>query len=96
MNISQIVKAKRDEIVRLAAQHGARHVRLIGSVARGEAGPRSDVDLLVEFEPGRTLLDHAALILDLEALLECKVDVASARSLRERIRERVFAEAIPL
>lgn len=96
MNISQIVKAKRDEIVRLAAQHGARRVRLIGSVARGEAGPLSDVDLLVEFEPGRTLLDHAALILDLEALLGCKVDVASARGLRERVRGQILAEAVPL
>jgi predicted nucleotidyltransferase len=96
MDIVQTIQTKRGEIVRLAARYGARHVRLIGSVARGEARPGSDVDFLVEFEPGRTLLDHAALIQDLEALLECKVDVASERGLRDRIRTRVLAEAIPL
>jgi len=96
MDIVQAIQTKRGEILRLAARYGARRVRLIGSVARGEAGPGSDVDLLVEFEPGRTLLDHAALIQDLEALLGCKVDVASERGLRERIRAQVLAEAVPL
>ncbi|MDP2895767.1 MAG: nucleotidyltransferase family protein [bacterium] len=96
MDIVQTIQTKRAEIVRLAARYGARHVRLIGSVARGEAGPGSDVDFLVEFEPGRTLLDHAALMQDLEALLGCTVDVASERGLRDRIRARVLAEAIPL
>ncbi len=96
MGIAETIQTKRDEIVQLAARYGARHVRLIGSVARGEAGPGSDVDLLVEFESGRTLLDHAALMQDLEALLGCKVDVASERGLRERIRARVLAEAVPL
>lgn len=96
MDIAQTIQTKRDEIARLAARYGARHVRLIGSVSRGEAGPESDVDFLVEFEPGRTLLDHAGFTQDLEALLGCRVDVASERGLRDRIRTRVLAEAIPL
>jgi hypothetical protein len=87
---------KREEILRLAALHGARNVRIFGSVARGEAGPDSDVDVLVEFEKGRSLFDHAGLLLDLEAILGCKVDVVSERGLRERIRDRVLREAVPL
>ena len=86
----------RDEIVRTALAHGARSVRVFGSYARGEAGPGSDLDLLVDFEPGRSLLDHAALQVELEALLGRPVDVASERGLRPRIRERVLSEARPL
>jgi hypothetical protein len=93
MDLHQLIDGKRAEILRIAANHGARNVRLIGSLARGEAGPDSDVDLLVEFAPGRTLLDHAALIHDLESLLGCKVDVASERGLRERVRDQVLIEA---
>lgn len=94
--IDQILKAKRAEILRIAAQHGARNVRIFGSVARGEAKPESDVDFLVELEPGRSLLDHAALLLELEQLLGCRVDVATERGLRARIRERVLKEAVPI
>jgi hypothetical protein len=65
-------------------------------VARGDAGPDSDVDFLVELEPGRSLLDHAALMLDLSDLLGCKVDVVSERALHWYIRDRVLAEAVPL
>jgi len=96
MDINALLQQKRDEILRIAAQHGARNVRVFGSVARGEAGPESDVDFLVELEPGRSLLDHAALLLDLEQLLGRKVDVATERSLKERIRVRVLREAVPL
>ena len=96
MDINALLQKKRDEILRIAAQHGARNVRVFGSVARGEAGPESDVDFLVELEPGRSLLDHAALLLDLEKLLGRKVDVATERSLKERIRVRVLREAVPL
>jgi hypothetical protein len=96
MSIYEFINDKREEILRIAARHGARNVRLFGSVARGEAGPESDVDLLVDLEPGRSLLDHAGLMLELEALLGCKVDVATERGLRERMRDRVLREAVPL
>ena len=87
---------KREEILRIAAKNGARNVRLFGSVVRGEADDRSDVDFLVTLEPGTTLLDHAALIMELEELLGRKVDVASDRGLRPRVRERVLNEAVQL
>src|SRR5215475_8431328 len=96
MDINALLQQKREEILRIAAQHGARNIRVFGSVARGEAGPESDVDFLVELEPGRSLLDHAALLLDLEQLLGRKVDVATERSLKERIRVRVLREAVPV
>jgi len=71
-------------------------VRLFGSVARGEAGEKSDIDLLVEFEPGRSLLDHAGLMVELEELLGRKVDVVSEQSLYWLIRRRILKEARPL
>ncbi len=96
MKLDELLKEKREEILRIAAKHGASNVRVFGSVARGEAGPDSDVDLLVNFEPGRTLLDYAGLILDLEALLGCKVDVASENGLKPRVRDSVMREAVCL
>jgi hypothetical protein len=88
--------AQRRHVLSIAAAHGAHNVRVFGSVARGDAGPTSDVDLLVELDAGRGLLDHAALMLDLEALLGRKVDVAVERGLRPAVRARVLAEAVPL
>ena len=96
MGVQELLKAKRKEILDLTAKHGATKVRLIGSVARREEIQESDIDFLVEMELGRSLLDHAALILDLEALLGRKVDIASDRGLRPRVRERVLKEAVPL
>jgi len=96
MNVQDLLKEKREEILRIAVRHGARNVRVFGSVVRGEADAASDIDLLVTLEPGTTLLDHAALILELEDLLGCKVDVASDRGLRPRVKERVMSEALPL
>ena len=96
MTVQELIHGKRDEILRLAARHGASNVRLFGSVARGEAGPESDVDFLVELEPGRSLLDHAALLLDLEDLLGRRVDVVTDRGLRLKIRDRVLREAVPV
>lgn len=86
---------KRD-ILRLAAQRGARNVRVIGSVARGEALADSDLDLLVDLEPGRNLLDLGGLVMDLEELLGVRVDIATEKGLRERLRERVLHEAVAL
>ena len=96
MNIGELLKEKREDILRIATQHGASKVRIFGSVARGEARPDSDVDFLVELEPGRSLLDRVALIQDLEDLLGTKVDVATDKGLRERVRERILNEAVPL
>jgi predicted nucleotidyltransferase len=96
MPIDELLKIKREEILRIAAQHGARNVRVFGSVARGEADAESDVDFLVDLEPGRSILDHAALLLDLQQFLGCKVDVVTVRGLRERIRDRVLREAVSL
>ena len=96
MDIYQQIEEKRERILQIAHKHGAGKVRLIGSVARREAGRDSDIDLLVELEPDRTLLDHAALVEELQALLGVKVDVASDRGLRQRIKTQVLAEAVPL
>lgn len=96
MTLERLLKEKRDEILRVAARHGARNVRVFGSVARGEADEQSDIDLLVEFEPDRSLLDHAALWLELQDLLGCKVDVVSEGGVKARIRERVLREALPV
>jgi predicted nucleotidyltransferase len=96
MTLEALLKAKRDEILRICAKYGARNVRVFGSVARGDADEHSDIDLLVEFDTERSLLDHAGLWLELQELLGVKVDVVSERGLKARIRERVLQEAIPL
>ena len=96
MSFEQRLKEKREEILRLCAKYGVRNVRLFGSVARGEADARSDVDFLVEMEPGRSLFDLGGLQYDLERLLGCPVDVVTERGLKARIRDRVFREAVPL
>jgi predicted nucleotidyltransferase len=96
MTISDLIKEKREEILRLAAKHGAYNVRLFGSVARGEADSLSDVDVLVDLEPGRNLLDLGGLLMELQELLGCKVDVVPEKGLRSRIRQRVLHEAVPL
>jgi uncharacterized protein len=96
MDIAELLEVKKQDILRIAAKHGARNIRVFGSVARGEADERSDIDLIVEFEPERSLLDHAALWLELQDLLGCRVDVVSDRGIKPRIRERVLREAVPL
>ncbi len=96
MQLNELLTQKREEILHVAAKHGARNVRLFGSVARREADEESDIDFLVEMEPGRSLLDHAALWLELQEVLGRKVDVVSDRGIKARIRERVLREAVPL
>jgi predicted nucleotidyltransferase len=96
MAIDERLKDKRAEILRLCAIHGARNLRVFGSVARGDADPRSDYDFLVEMEPGRSLFDLGGLQYELERLLGRPVDVVTERGLKARIRDRVLREAVPL
>jgi uncharacterized protein len=96
MDIQQLLKDKREDILRIAASHGAHNVRIFGSVARGDARQDSDLDVLVDMEPGSSLFDIGALLTDLETLLGCNVDVVTERGLRQRIRDRVLREAVPL
>ena len=93
--VSDLVRAKRDEILQLADHYGAYNVRVFGSVARGEAGPASDVDLLVDLRPN-VGLEYIALWQALEDLLERPVDLATEEGLHWYIRDRVLQEAIPL
>lgn len=96
VNIYRLLQDKREAILRIAAKHGAYNVRLFGSVVRREARADSDVDFLVELRPGCSLLDHAAMQLELEELLGRKVDIVPERSLKARVRDRVLIEAVPL
>lgn len=96
MTIEELRGARRGEILRAAAARGARNVRVFGSVVRGKADLASDIDFLVDLEPGRTLFDLSGLALDLEELLRAPVDVVTERGLRARVRERVLAEAVQL
>jgi predicted nucleotidyltransferase len=96
MELNELLREKRQEILLLAARHGATNVRVFGSVARGEADAASDLDVLVELEPGRSLLDLGGLLMDLQQLLGREVDVVTEKGLRARVRERVLKEAVPL
>lgn len=90
---SSLIPKHRRAILDLARRHGASHVRVFGSTAKGTAGPDSDVDFLVAFEPGRSLIDFVALKQDLEDLLGCPVDLVSEGALHHVIQDRVLAEA---
>jgi predicted nucleotidyltransferase len=96
MDIYDLLKEKRAEIIRTAAEHGAYNVRIFGSVARGEANAASDLDFLVDMEPGRSLLDLGGLLMDLQDILDCSVDVVTEKGLRKRIRDQVLREAVAL
>ena len=96
MDIRKLLEEKREEILRICAKYGARNVRVFGSVARGEADDTSDIDLLVELEPGRSLLDLGGLQYELERVLGHRVDVVTERGLKERVRLCVLKEAVPL
>ncbi|HVB25367.1 MAG TPA: nucleotidyltransferase family protein [Ktedonobacteraceae bacterium] len=96
MSLEELLQAKREDILRTANKYGAYNVRVFGSVARGEADARSDIDLLVDMEKGRSLLDLGGLLVDLQDMLGCDVDIVTEQGLRERIRERVLKEAVAL
>ena len=96
MTPDALLAKNRDRILEIAAQYGARNVRVFGSIARGDAHPDSDVDLLVDLQPGRSLLDHVALWQDLEELLGRKVDVLVDGGISPYLGEQIRAEAKPL
>ncbi|MEA5571810.1 nucleotidyltransferase family protein [Calothrix sp. UHCC 0171] len=96
MNIYEILRTKREDILQIAAKYGAYNIRIFGSVARREADVHSDIDFLVEMESGRSLFDLGGLLMELQDTLGCEVDVVTEKGLRSRIRERVLNEAIPL
>ena len=87
---------QREDILRLAERRGAHSLRVFGSVARGEANESSDLDLLVAWEPGRSLMDHAGLVQDLQELLGMRVHLGTEKSLHWYVRDRILREATPL
>ena len=96
MGIDEILAGKRDEILRIAKKHGVTNIRVFGSVARGDAGPQSDVDFLIEIGDDTPPWFPGGLIADLEELLGRRVDVVSPSWLRQVIKDDVLAEARPL
>lgn len=96
MGIDEILGRKRQEILRAAAARGARNIRVFGSVARGEADDHSDIDFLVDMEPGRSAFDLSGLLADLQEMFGRKVDIVAERGLHWYIRDRVLREAKPL
>jgi predicted nucleotidyltransferase len=95
MSLSEL-QDKREEILRTAEKYGAYNVRVFGSVARGEEDAQSDVDLLVDMEPGRSLFDLGGLLTDLQTVLGRDVDVVTEKGLRESIRNQVLSEVVTL
>jgi len=96
MTLQELQTGKRAAILALAQRHGASNVRIFGSVARGQELPGSDLDILIDLDPGRNLFDMGGLLEDLRELLNSRVDLVEARSLHPRIRARILAEAVPL
>jgi uncharacterized protein len=92
----ELVRARREEVLRIAANHGARNVRVFGSVARGDARPDSDVDFLIDTEPVTSSWFPAGLVQDLESLLGRRVEVVTERGLNHLIRDEVLREAVPV
>jgi hypothetical protein len=96
MRIDNLIKEKREDILHIASLHGATNVRIFGSVARDEADEGSDVDFLVDMEPGRSLMDMGRLLADLRDLLGREVDVVTEQSIYWLLRRRILKEAKPL
>ena len=96
MNVTKTLANKRNEILQIAATHGARNLRVFGSVSRDQATEKSDIDILVKLDSGRSLLDIVAIKQDLEDLLGCKVDVVTEDAVSPYIREQILKEAVSL
>lgn len=92
----ELLSSKKNNILATAARYGAFNIRIFGSVARGDDDENSDIDFLVELEPGRSILDLGGLLIELQDLLGCPVDIVTENGLKERIRERVLNEVINL
>ena len=96
LKLDDVIMPNRERILQIAKQYGAQRVRVFGSVARGQDDANSDIDFLVDMDPGRSLFDLGGLLMDLEKLLNSKVDVVTERGLKDRIRDRVINEAVLL
>lgn len=96
VTLETLREERREDILRISRHRGAHNIRVFGSVARGEANDSSDLDLLVAWEPGRSLLDHAGLVQDLEELLGVKVHIGTEKSLHWYARDKILQEATPL
>ncbi len=95
MGIPEIIQDKKEQVLALAARHGASNVRIFGSVANGTAEEDSDIDFLVDLEKGRSLFDLGGLLMDLQQLFDRKVDVVTENALHWYIKERLLNEAKP-
>ena len=96
MTLEELRRDKKNQILSLATRHGASNVRVFGSVVRGPATQSSDIDLLVDFSPERSLLDQVALIQDLEELLGCRVDIVEPGGVSPYLADTILSEAVPL
>jgi hypothetical protein len=96
MDSMKLVMIRKQEILAIADRYGAKNVRIFGSVARGDEQKDSDIDFLVDMEPGRSLFDLGGMLYELQEILGIEVDVVTEKGLRARIRDRVIEEAIPL
>jgi predicted nucleotidyltransferase len=96
MDVLNLLRQRRDEILQIAARNGAYNVRVFGSVARGDASESSDIDFLVDLEPKRSLFDVAGLTIELENLLCKQVDVVTEKGLRPSIRQSVLEDVVQL
>jgi predicted nucleotidyltransferase len=96
MTIEELRRTKREDIIRVATKHGATNVRIFGSLARGDNSAASDIDILVDLDPDRSLFDLGGLLTELEILLQARVDVATEGMLRPKVRARALQDAVPL
>ena len=96
MSREDVLKEKRNEILEIAERYGAKNVRIFGSSARGDVGPESDVDFLVDLEPGRNLFDLGGFLYEVQELLGVSVDVVTEKGLRDHVRPSVLRDAVPL
>ncbi|ARI81037.1 MULTISPECIES: nucleotidyltransferase family protein [Microcystis] len=97
MTLKQLIQDKREDILKIATKHGAFNVRVFGSVARGEETENSDIDFLIDYDLAKTSpWFPGGLLVDLEDLLGCKVDVVTEKSLHHLIKQRILKEAIKL